>query len=158
MPQDRKDRDVWQWSFDIQRELPGDIALTVGYVGSKTTHSANGRESLNAAPPSPDTNFGARRPSTQFYDPATPELGVQALGRIATVRRLSQPALSRASDPFRKTLRQAWPSASPTRTARRTATARTAVTKARVGRRWTAPVRGPHGIRLDSQRRHPLCL
>jgi hypothetical protein len=81
--QDRKDRDVWQWSFDIQRELPGAIALTVGYVGSKTTHSANGWESLNAAPPSPDTNFGARRPYTQFYDPATPELGVQALGRIA---------------------------------------------------------------------------
>jgi hypothetical protein len=81
--QDRSDRDVWQWSFDIQRELPRDIALTVGYVGSKTTHSANGWESLNAAPASPDTNFGARRPYTQFYDPATPELGVQALGRIA---------------------------------------------------------------------------
>ncbi|MEO7653420.1 MAG: TonB-dependent receptor, partial [Bryobacteraceae bacterium] len=79
----RKDRDVWQWSFDIQRELPGAIALTIGYVGSKTTHSANGWESLNAAPPSPDTNFGARRPYTQFYDPATPELGIQALGRIA---------------------------------------------------------------------------
>jgi hypothetical protein len=79
----RKDRDVWQWSFDIQHELPGAIAATVGYVGSKTTHSANGWESLNAAPPSPDTNFQARRPYQFFYDPATPELGVQALGRIA---------------------------------------------------------------------------
>jgi hypothetical protein len=81
--QDRRDRDVWQWSFDIQRELPGSIAMTVGYVGSKTTHSANGFESVNAAPPSPDTNFGARRPYQFFYDPATPELGIQALGRIA---------------------------------------------------------------------------
>ncbi|HUQ93672.1 MAG TPA: TonB-dependent receptor [Bryobacteraceae bacterium] len=80
---DRKDRDVWQWSFDIQRELPGAIVLTVGYVGSKTTHSANGWESFNAAAPSPDTNFAPRRPYTQFYDPATPELGIQTLGRIA---------------------------------------------------------------------------
>jgi len=79
----RRDRDVWQWSLDIQRELPGAIALTVGYVGSKTTHSTNGWESFNMANPSPDTNFNARRPYTQFYDPATPELGVQTLGRIA---------------------------------------------------------------------------
>lgn len=80
---DRRDRDVWQWSLDIQRELPGAIALTVGYVGSKTTHSTNGWESFNMANPSPDTNFNARRPYTQFYDPATPESGVQTLGRIA---------------------------------------------------------------------------
>lgn len=81
--QDRKDRDVWQWSFDIQRELPSSMSLTIGYVGSKTTHSANGWESFNAAPPSPDTNFQARRPYQWFYDPATPERGVQSLGRIA---------------------------------------------------------------------------
>src|SRR6202011_2264526 len=37
---DRKERDVWQWNFDIQRELPGAMVLDVGYVGSKTTHSA----------------------------------------------------------------------------------------------------------------------
>ncbi|MFN0169234.1 MAG: carboxypeptidase regulatory-like domain-containing protein [Bryobacteraceae bacterium] len=55
--QSRKDRDVWQWSFDIQRELLGAIAFTIGYVGSKTTHSANGWEGLNAAPPSPDNEF-----------------------------------------------------------------------------------------------------
>lgn len=81
--QDRKDRDVWQWSLDIQRELPGAIAATIGYIGSKTTHSANGWESFNAAPPSPDTNFAPRRPYRFFYDPATPNLGVQTLGRIA---------------------------------------------------------------------------
>lgn len=79
----RRDRDVWQWSFDLQRELPGAIAATIGYIGSKTTHSANGYESFNMADPSPDTNFGARRPYRFFYDPATPALGVQSLGRIA---------------------------------------------------------------------------
>jgi len=81
--QERRERDLWQWSFDIQRELPGRLALTVGYVGSKTTHSANGWESFNMADPSPDTNSQARRPRRQFYDPATPALGVQALARIA---------------------------------------------------------------------------
>lgn len=79
---DRQERDVWQWSFDIQRELPGSMSLTVGYVGSKTTHSANSYENFNGALPSPDTNFQARRPVQQFYDPSTPNKGVQTLGRI----------------------------------------------------------------------------
>jgi hypothetical protein len=79
---DRKERDVWQWSFDIQRELPGALVANVGYVGSKTTHSANSYENFNSALPSPDTNFQARRPYQSFYDPATPELGIQTLGSI----------------------------------------------------------------------------
>src|SRR5262249_43649889 len=39
--QDRKERDVWQWNFDIQHRLPADVVLDIGYVGSKTTHSTN---------------------------------------------------------------------------------------------------------------------
>ncbi len=79
---DRQERDVWQWSFDIQRELPGSMLLTLGYVGSKTTHSANSYENFNGALPSPNTNFQSRRPLQQFFDPSQPEKGVQTLGRI----------------------------------------------------------------------------
>jgi hypothetical protein len=79
---DRQERDVWQWSLDIQRELPGSISLTVGYVGSKTSHSANSYENYNGALPSTDSNFQLRRPVQLFYDPSTPEKGVQTLGRI----------------------------------------------------------------------------
>ena len=79
---DRQERDVWQWSFDVQRELPGSMALTIGYVGSKTTHSANSYENFNGALPSRDTNFQARRPIQQFFDPSVPAQGVQTLGRI----------------------------------------------------------------------------
>ena len=79
---DRSERDVWQWSFDLQRELPGSMSLTIGYVGSKTSHSANSYENFNGALPSPDTNFQARRPVQQFYDPSQPEKGIQTLGRI----------------------------------------------------------------------------
>lgn len=79
---DRQERNVWQWSFDIQRELPWQLGLTVGYVGSKTTHSANSYENFNGALPSRDTNFQARRPLQQFFDPSQPEKGIQTLGRI----------------------------------------------------------------------------
>jgi hypothetical protein len=79
---DRQERDVWQWSFDIQRELPWSLGLTVGYVGSKTSHSANSYENYNGALPSRDTNFQARRPVQQFFDPSVPSLGIQTLGRI----------------------------------------------------------------------------
>ena len=79
---DRQERDVWQWSFDLQRELPGQMALTIGYVGSKTSHSANSYENFNGALPSPNTNFQSRRPIQQFFDPSQPEKGIQTLGRI----------------------------------------------------------------------------
>ncbi len=79
---DRKERDNWQWSFDLQRELPGQMSLTVGYVGSKTSHSANSYENFNGALPSLDSNFQNRRPVRQFFDPSQPEKGVQTLGRI----------------------------------------------------------------------------
>ncbi len=38
---------VQQYSVDIQRELPGGIALEVGYVGSHTTHLTLGNPSIN---------------------------------------------------------------------------------------------------------------
>src|SRR5882724_481632 len=79
---DRKERDVWQWNFDIQRELPGSIVLDVGYVGSKTTHSANNILGINEALPSLNSSFQSRRPYPFYYDPAVPSAGLQPLGIV----------------------------------------------------------------------------
>jgi hypothetical protein len=82
LPPDTFDSDVWKWSFDIQRELPWQTAVTVGYAGSKGTHIGNSIGNFNQPEPSSNTNIQVRRPYQEFYDPATPQLGVQALGNI----------------------------------------------------------------------------
>ena len=41
---------VAQWSFDVQRRLPWDATVTIGYVGSKTTHLDNTVELNNPDP------------------------------------------------------------------------------------------------------------
>jgi len=79
---DLNDGDIWKWSFDIQRELPWGAATTIGYVGSKGSFVGNSMTPYNDADPSPNTNVQARRPFPFFYDPATPQLGVQALANI----------------------------------------------------------------------------
>lgn len=79
---DRKNSSHWTWSLDVQRQLPLETVLTVGYVGSRTYHMPNSIGNWNAAPPSPDTNFQRRRPLQQFHDPLRPEVPVRDLGRI----------------------------------------------------------------------------
>jgi hypothetical protein len=59
---DNRASSVWQWSFDIQRELPANVFLTVAYVGSKTSHIDNTVSNFNAPDPSPDTDINRRRP------------------------------------------------------------------------------------------------
>jgi hypothetical protein len=59
---DNKASSVVQWSFDIQREFPGAIILTVGYVGSKTSHIDNTISNFNSPTPSTNTDFNSRRP------------------------------------------------------------------------------------------------
>jgi hypothetical protein len=54
--QNRKGAYMQQYSIDIQRELPGSIALTIGYVGSRGTHLqigsiSNGGINLNQLAP-----------------------------------------------------------------------------------------------------------
>jgi len=73
---------VTKWSFDIQRELPFETSLTIGYVGSHGTNTGNSFGSFNTPQPSSDTNIQPRRPYPFFYDPAVPELGVQGLATI----------------------------------------------------------------------------
>ncbi|MCC6862014.1 MAG: TonB-dependent receptor [Bryobacterales bacterium] len=82
LPPDYKDGDVWKWSFDIQRELPFQMALTVGYAGTKGSHVGNSVGNYNQAPPSSNTNIQDRRPYQVVYDPATPNLGIQNLANI----------------------------------------------------------------------------
>ena len=66
----------------VQRELPFDTSLTVGYVGSKGSHAGNSVRNYNSPSPSPDSNAQRNRPWQRVYDPATPELGVQSLATI----------------------------------------------------------------------------
>ncbi|MCC6367486.1 MAG: carboxypeptidase regulatory-like domain-containing protein [Bryobacterales bacterium] len=82
VPPDYKDGQVWKWSFDIQRELPSNMALTIGYVGSKGANVGNSVINWNDPLQPAQTFFQANRPYPEFYDPATPGLGVQATGRI----------------------------------------------------------------------------
>ena len=82
VPSDQKTGDVWKWSFDIQRELPFDMALTVGYVGSKGSHAGNSVRNYNSPSPSPDSNVQRNRPWQRLYDPSRPELGIQSLATI----------------------------------------------------------------------------
>lgn len=61
---------VNQWSFDIQRRLPFDSVLTVGYVGSKSTHIDNTVE-LNSPDPAFNTatsTLQSRRPYQFIID------------------------------------------------------------------------------------------
>jgi hypothetical protein len=58
------------------------MVFVIGYAGSKGTHVGNSIGNYNQAPPSSNTNIQARRPYQEFYDYATPQLGVQALGNI----------------------------------------------------------------------------
>ena len=82
VPPNQVDGDVWKWSFDVQRELPMQVGLTVGYAGTKGTHVGNSIANFNSPDPSSNSNVQSQRPFQSVYDPATPALGVQALGNI----------------------------------------------------------------------------
>src|SRR6266566_1883796 len=81
-PPDTRNGDVWKWNFDIQRELPRSIALTIGYVGNKGTHNGNSIGNFNDAKPSSNTDVQSRRLYQQYYDPALPQFGVQSVSTI----------------------------------------------------------------------------
>jgi hypothetical protein len=82
VPPDSRTGNVWKWSLDIQRELPGETSLTVGYVGSHGLNTGNAFANFNTAQPSPDSFVQDRRPFPRFYDPAKPSKGVQDLATI----------------------------------------------------------------------------
>lgn len=81
----RKNHNHWTWSFDLQRELPLGTALTVGYVGSKSSNLSGIIQNWNTAPPSPDTNFQARRPVQYFHDPLRPQVEVRTVAHLQAI-------------------------------------------------------------------------
>jgi hypothetical protein len=84
VPSDRKNDNHWQWSFDIQRELPLGTAFTLAYVGSKTSNASSIMGYWNVAQPSSNNNFQARRPLQQVYDPLqTPN--IQSVSTIQAI-------------------------------------------------------------------------
>ena len=81
-PPDYKDGQVWKWSLDVQRELPGNMAMMVGYSGNKGANVGNSVINWND-PVRPVPVFQqSLRPYPEFFDPARPDLGVQNTGRI----------------------------------------------------------------------------
>ncbi len=82
VPPDTKDGAVWKWSLDIQRELPSNMAIPVGYVGSMGAHTGNSIGNYNSPDPPSVTNVNSRRPVTQFFDPSLPQFGIQLLGAV----------------------------------------------------------------------------
>jgi hypothetical protein len=76
-PPDNKASSVVQWSFDVQRALPAKLFLTVGYVGSKTSHLDNTVPNFNQPDPSTNTDINSRRPFQAYVsqgDPNQPRL------------------------------------------------------------------------------------
>ena len=55
---------VQQWNFGIQRDLGKSMLMTIGYVGTKTTHAGYGRD-INAPVPGPGAQ-APRRPWPQY--------------------------------------------------------------------------------------------
>ncbi|MBL8231703.1 MAG: carboxypeptidase regulatory-like domain-containing protein [Bryobacterales bacterium] len=82
VPPDYKDGNVWKWSFDVQRELPWQTAITIGYAGSKSTNIGNSVINYNDPTRLSAAAVQQNRLYPQFFDPALPQLGVQGLGRI----------------------------------------------------------------------------
>jgi hypothetical protein len=81
-PPDYKDGQVWKWSLDLQRELPGNMVAMVGYTGNKGANVGNSVINWND-PFRPVATFQqSLRPYPEFFDPARPDLGIQNTGRI----------------------------------------------------------------------------
>ena len=81
LPPDNKYSSHVQWSFDIQRSFPWDMYLTIGYVGSKTSHLDNSVGTFNSPDPSPDTDINRRRPYQSYVSQGEGDQ-VRALGNI----------------------------------------------------------------------------
>jgi hypothetical protein len=81
-PDNNKASSVWQWSFDIQRTLPWNTLLTVGYVGSKTSHIDNSVSNFNQPDPVfNNTDFNSRRPLQAYVSRGEGD-GARLIGNV----------------------------------------------------------------------------
>lgn len=94
--QDMKHGSVQQYSFDIQRELPGGIAFTVGYIGSSSKHI-----SINGTSSAARFNFNALPKSLQSQGATlqqtvpNPFFGIPEFGELSLSRNIAQAQLQR---------------------------------------------------------------
>jgi hypothetical protein len=86
VPPDNKASNHWQWSFDLQRNLPFNMLLTVGYVGSKTNHLDNTITWNNPDPAYLNTDIQSRRPypfmTSQSENNAAGQPNIYGIGNI----------------------------------------------------------------------------
>lgn len=66
MPPDNKYTNVVQWSMDVQRALPFNTFLMVGYIGSKSSNLDSTIPGFNNANPSSNTDINSRRPYQNY--------------------------------------------------------------------------------------------
>ena len=66
MPPDNRYTNVVQWSFDLQRALPFNTFVTLGYVGSRTNNIDSTIPGFNNANPSSNTDINSRRPYQNY--------------------------------------------------------------------------------------------
>lgn len=66
-PQDSKTSTMYEWNFNLQRELPGRLVLTVAYVGGKGTYVDLVGLNINQATPGPGAVV-TRRPYPNLSD------------------------------------------------------------------------------------------
>jgi hypothetical protein len=75
---------VQMWSFEVQRELPGNMAVTVGYVGTHGTHLLGGGQDFNIVPTKKLLQYKDRIytevPVTQVYSGKTAQMLQQIYG------------------------------------------------------------------------------
>jgi hypothetical protein len=65
-PDKQKNLSVWQWFFDLQRTMPGDVLLTMGYAGSASSHLDVARNINQPLTPSATVPAVQRRIRPQF--------------------------------------------------------------------------------------------
>src|SRR5262249_30722527 len=70
-PVDYRDPYMQQWGLEIQRQLPGDLLVSAGYVGSKGTHLI-GVVDLNQVPPGLDAAARLVPPAAHLTSPTPP--------------------------------------------------------------------------------------
>ena len=102
--QNKQDPRVQQWSFDVQRELPGNMALTIGYLGSRGDKLGLGGTNDAAV------NINQLDPSLQSMGSAllqevpNPFFGVAAAGGLASLPTIERGQLLRPFPQFRDVL------------------------------------------------------
>jgi hypothetical protein len=77
---------VGQWFLDVQQSLPGDILLTLGYNGTKTTHAAYTRNINAPMTPHPTIQASQRRIRPQWNSVSLVEFAGNASYNALTVK------------------------------------------------------------------------